>query len=248
MTDTRDYESEAAEQGWKPKDEYNGPEGKWTDAKTFVEKGEKIAGIMKSRLEKLDLKVQQLQKSNKEFGEYQKTLLDKAKQENENLIKELKVKRATAIEESDGQAYNKYNDEIERAQKELHKESPSGIDDNGIDELAQEWLADNSWYKENKKLRIYTEGLYEEVLNEGYRGKAYYNELTRRVEEAFPEEFKNPKKRGSNTVESGGPSDTNNQQAHTYENLPKDAQAACDRYVKNGLTTKEDYVKNYDWD
>ena len=41
----RNYEEEATEQGWNP--DYDGPNK--TDAKTFVEKGEKIAGIANAR-------------------------------------------------------------------------------------------------------------------------------------------------------------------------------------------------------
>ncbi|MHC4316152.1 MAG: hypothetical protein ACYSW3_27230 [Planctomycetota bacterium] len=41
MSEERDYVAEATEQGWSP-DKDSLPEGKWVDAQTFVEKGERI--------------------------------------------------------------------------------------------------------------------------------------------------------------------------------------------------------------
>ena len=59
MTEERNYEDEASKQGWKPESEYSG-KAPWTDAKTVVQKGGKIAGILKSRLAKQDAPVPKL--------------------------------------------------------------------------------------------------------------------------------------------------------------------------------------------
>ena len=34
----------------------------------------------------------------------------------------------------------------------------------------------------------------------------------------------------------------------SYNNLPSDAKSACDKFVKQGLMTKEQYVAEYSWD
>ena len=39
------YESQAREQGWKPKEEYEGDPNKWRPAKEFVERGELFTKI-----------------------------------------------------------------------------------------------------------------------------------------------------------------------------------------------------------
>ena len=44
--DVDPYESEAREQGWKPKEEYEGDPEKWRPAKEFVERGELFGKIM----------------------------------------------------------------------------------------------------------------------------------------------------------------------------------------------------------
>ena len=34
----------------------------------------------------------------------------------------------------------------------------------------------------------------------------------------------------------------------SYESLPAEAKAACDKFVKQGLMTREEYVKEFDWE
>jgi len=242
----RDYEKEAREQGWKPEDEFKGPEGKWTDSKTFVEKGEKIAGILKSRLDRQDSQIKQLQNANKEFGDYQQTLLSKQKERNADLLAELEAQKATAITDSDGAAAVKIDREIDRVRQELTPPPPG----NGQQQnpLAEAWLMNNAWYNDNPKLKTYADGLAEVVEREGYSGPAYFTEITRRVHEDFPEEFQNKRQTGANTVEEGGEIITKDSNAQTYENLDAEGQAACDRFVKSGLTTKEEFCENYDWE
>ena len=244
----RDYEQEAREQGWKPKDEWTGPDDKWTDAETFVDKGDKIAGILKSRLDRQDQQIQKLQTDNKEYGEYQKTLRDKDKAKNATLLAELEALRATAITDADGAEFTRVDREIQQVRDDLNTPDPKVNGETELNVLAQAWLLNNSWYNTNNKLQTYADGLAEKVEAEGYRDQAYFTELTRRVQEAFPEEFQNKRQTQSNTVESGGELDTVDSKARTYENLPADAKTACDRFVASGLTTKEAYVETYEFE
>jgi hypothetical protein len=246
MTEERNYEEEARSQGWRPKEDFDGPEEKWTDEKTFVEKGDKIAGILKSRLDKQDATIRELQSANKEFGEYQKKLRETEKKKSEQLLHELEALRAKAVTDGDGQEFTRIDKEITRTRESLSEKEPPKKQE--LDPAAQQWVSENSWYGSNQKLSTYADGVADRVSSEGYMGPAYYAEITRRVKEAFPDDFKNPKRNGANSVEQGSEIDTpSSKSAKTYENLPKEAKDACNRYVKNGLITKEDYVKNYEW-
>jgi hypothetical protein len=242
----RDYETEAREQGWRPKEEFSGPEEKWTDAQTFVEKGEKIAGILKSRVDRLESRLSAAESANKEFGAYTKQQLDRQKQESAQRITELESQLAQAVTDGDGQAFTRLNNEISKERDSIPVEGQNQPDYN---KLSEDWLRDNQWYNLDPDLQIYADGLAERVVQEGYQGKAYFNELTDRVKARFPEKFENPRKQGANNVDAGGEIETpDSKQAHTYENLPADAKAACDRFVAQELTTQEDYVENYEWD
>ncbi|GAF67584.1 unnamed protein product, partial [marine sediment metagenome] len=80
----RDYEAEASEQGWNK--DFDGPNK--TDAKTFVERGEQIAGILKSKNTKLEDRLHRLEQSNKQFGEYHKKTLESQVRKTAETIKE----------------------------------------------------------------------------------------------------------------------------------------------------------------
>jgi len=239
----RDFEQEATVQGWKSDGEL--------DAKAFVEKGEKIAGLQKKKADRLveekdqlTQRVASLESSNKEFGEQQRKLLDKEKRKNADLLRELENKRSEAITNGDGAEFTRLDREIDSVKGDL-VETPS----NGLDQMATQWLTENQWYNTNQNMRFYADGIAEQVSNGGYRGPAYYKELTRLMREEYPQEFENPNQSKSNSVEQGSQIETQtSKDAHTYDNLPKDAKASCDKWVANGLMSKKDYVSAYEWD
>ena len=244
MAEDRDYEAEAKEQGWDPN--YDGDNK--VDAQTFVEKGEKIAGIMKSRLDRQDVQIQKLQSDNKAYGEYQRTLLDKEKAKSASLLVDLESKRATAVTEADGTAFTQLDREIQQVREDLNAPEPRNGQE--IDVVGQAWLMNNDWYNTNHKLQIYADAISDEIVQKGFIGgsPAYYEELTRTVKKDHPEEFKNKRQEQANTVELGGELEREDVTAHTYENLDGESKAACDRFVAGGFTTQDDYVANYDWE
>ena len=203
----RDYEAEASEQGWTPKEDWKGDEAKWTDAQTFVERGEKIAGILKSRLDRQDSKIQSLQAANREFGEYHKKTIETQRKKDSERIAELEVELAAAVTDNDGPAFTKANREINDLRTELPPETNS---DTAWNQLCGDWTAENKWYVENPKLNAYANGISDRLRAEGFNGQAYFTELSRRVKEDMPGEFKNPNKDKPGSVEDARQLDKTN--------------------------------------
>ena len=239
MSEERDYEAEAVEQGWNA--DFDGPNK--TDAKTFVERGEQIAGILKSKNKKLEDRLHKLEAANVQFGEYHKQTLETQKKKTAEQVEALEEQLAQAITDGDGQAYNLHRKQIDNLKAE-----PVTTDQNAYAQMAQDWVSENKWYNENPKLATFADGLSERVAGSGFSGQAYFSELTRQVKEAFPEDFANPKKTAANAVEPGGQVSTGNSKAKTYDNLPDDAKIACNDFVTTGFMTQEDYVKQYEWE
>jgi len=242
----RDYVAEAAEQGHVDKDAWRGDPDKWTDAKTCVERGEKIAGILKSKNDRLESRIDSLEQSNRQFGEYHKQTLESQRKKNAEKIADLEVKVAEAVTNGDGQEYTRASREMDSLKAEATSQPNEA---QVFDDLAQGWVRENKWYSENPKLAAYADGVSDRLRQQGYVGQAYFTELTRNVEETFPEEFTNPNKSKASATERGGQLSTENSEAQTYDNLPADAKAACDDFVTNGIfKSREDYVATYEWE
>lgn len=244
MTEERDWESEAKQQGWNP----NHKGDNAVDAKTFVEKGERIVPLLQAKSNRQQIEIDQLKRSNKEFGEYHKQQREKDQAENKRLIAELETKRAAAVTEGDGAAFVQTDRQI-RDLEQQQQEVPIQ-QSNGLDPTAQDWLSENQWYNTNERLQIYADGVADRIVQEGYvyGSKGYFSELTRRVKDGNPGEFET-QKTGSNSVEQGRQIDTeSSNKAKTYENLPADAKAAATKFARDGLMSKEDYVAAYEWD
>ena len=79
------------------------------------------------------------------------------------------------------------------------------------------------------------------------RGQAFFDALNEELQEVFPEKL--GKKARPNPVEGNtrGASRPAAGGAQSYKNLPAEARQACDRFVKQGLMTQEQYVKDFDW-
>ncbi len=236
----RDYETEAREQGWNP--DYDGPNK--VDPKVFVEKGEKIAGMALKRLEKAESQITTLQESNRQFGEYHKQTLETQRKNDADKIADLEGQLAQAITDGDGANYTRLNREIKKVESQ---QQPNGNDAQAYANIAETWARDNTWYADDPKLRTYADGLADKLRHEGYQGEAYFSEITRRVQEDFPDSFKNPNKSKAGSVETGGQRAVQSKEG-TYDSLPPDAKAFCDSFVKEGFMTREQYVETYEFD
>ena len=247
----RDYEAEARSEGWVPLDEWKGDPEKHKSAEQFVEDGEKITGILKSKVERyaaktedLEKRVEELLETNKQFGEFTKKAQERERKEKENLIKELQQVRAQAITDGDGDKAVKAEEDI-LALRESQQQKPRS---DGIDPLGQDWLKSNDWYEKDDTLSAYADGIAERIINEGYRGKAYYDELTRRTKTAFPQKFENGNRKKPASVEEGHESDTGSKD-RTFADLPKEARDMFKKFERDipGFT-KDMYLAQYEWE
>ncbi len=252
MTEERNYEAEAKEQGWKS-DPDSLPEGKWTDAKTFVEKGESIAGlaIAKADREKVlfESRIAKLESANKEFGEYKDAQLQRSEDRNKDLLNELSLRRSQAVTDNDGETFYKVDREIEQVRESMAP-PPSSNGGPQPNPLFDAWQINNDWYNTDPTLRAIADGIEGEIAQRGYTGQAYYDEVTRRVKEMSPDSFVDKKRSAPTGVEQGGELETKPvSDAHVYDNLPPEAKAACDRFVAAGTCkSKDSYCESYEWD
>jgi hypothetical protein len=257
---------EAESQGWVPKERFRGNESDWVDADTFVKRGREILPILRKNNENLVKDLQATKEQLKEFREaaeefkkFQKEAYERKASEYEDRIREIKESRAQAISDGDGQKVNALDDALDQAKEDLKEAKQAVIEADTVktpepapqamEPELQSWLDSNSWFGQDKRMTGIANGIGDSLRLEFpmLKGKAFLDKLDEVLAEEFPNKF-GEKKSPASRVESGsGRQGRGGSNAQSYDNLPADAKAACDKFVKQKLMTKEEYVQSYDW-
>ena len=257
---------EAESQGWVPKEKFRGNEADWVDADTFVKRGREILPILRKNNENLikDLnatkeQLKEFREAAEEFKKFQKEAYERKANEYEQRIKEIKESRAQAISDGDGQKVNALDDALDQAKEEF-KEAKQAVKDAEvvktseptqaeIDPGLQQWLDRNTWFGEDKRMTAVVNGIGESLRVEfpTLKGQQFLDKLDEVLAEEFPNRFGNKKSPVSRVESGSGRQSRGNSNAQSYDNLPPEAKAACDRFVKQKLMTREQYVADFDW-
>lgn len=243
----RDFEAEAKELGWVPKEEFRGPEDKWSDAEEYVRRGEEILPIVRANNKKL---IEKTQKQEAELAEMRKTLdefkgwrTQTEKRAYEQAMKNIESRQRQAVEEQDVEAFEEaVKDKESLVTRTTEAQEPQP------DPVAAAWTKENDWFNTDPVMQQFAIAHHGQLLKEkpGLSLSENLEEVTEEVRRRFPEKFGNPRREKPNRVEGGGtPSGRSGKKG--YADLPPEAKAACDRFVKQGLMTKEEYVKDFDW-
>lgn len=259
---------EAESQGWVPKERFRGNESDWVDAETFVKRGREILPILRKNNENLmkDLtatkeQLKEFREAAEEFKRFQRETYERKAQEYEQRIQEIKESRAQAISDGDGQKVNALDDALDQAKDEL-KEAKQAVKDankapaepepstpNTVEPGLQMWLDRNTWFGQDRRMTAVANGIGESLRLEfpSLKGEEFLEKLDEVLAEEFPNKF-GKKQSPTSRVESGsGRTSRTSGNARTYDNLPSEAKAACDRFVKQKLMTREQYVADFDW-
>jgi DNA repair exonuclease SbcCD ATPase subunit len=261
------FESEARAQGWVAKEEFRGSEDDWVDAETFVRRGKEIMPILRKNNEKLLKELGEAKKAAeeareaaKEFREFQKQQFERKTKDLESQLEQLKQAKREAITQGDGDraiAIDDAMDELKEQRQEAKQELKAAEDKAKevpqvtADPSLNEWMDRNEWFGKDTRLTGMANGLGVELRRENpnLTGKAFLDKLDAELAEMLPEKF--GKKKVQNPME-GSPNGTARPAVtsgkKSYNNLPAEARAACDRFVKQGLMTKEQYVAEFEWD
>lgn len=249
-------EAEARKQGWVPKENYRGNEEDWMDANSFVKKSREINAILKhnnSRLQRdLDsakAELSELKLTTKEFAAEFAKMKDNAYKK---AIADLKAQRRDALKEDDLELVDDLEERIDSLKKEQEKkvEPPPEQKKTEPDMTAfHEWHKDNKWYDEQAEPDMFdaaeAAALRLSRTDKSLTGRAFMDKVTEIVKAKFPEKFENPRRKAA--PHEGGGARGESKGGRSYAALPADAKQACDRYVKQGIMTKEQYLEAYDW-
>lgn len=243
--------------------------------KTMEQKMAEQERAMKAQTETL----QSLQSDMAEFVEFSKGAEQRAYNK---ALKDLKAAQMKAKDAGDLEAFAEATEQIDSLIAEhpavTGKEKPKPVVPDepakpvGVQEQFQKWMAsdpeafddwkgENTWYLEDPDMFAYAQQMDQFLINNkhlqsGFKmsRRDHLAEVTKLVKKKFPDFFGNSARRRGSPVEgdSGGSPGSNGK--HSYNELPADAKARCDKWTgKDGKgtsgtipgLTREQYLKDY---
>lgn len=257
----------AVRKGWVPKSDYTGDPGRWVDAKTFVERGERFNSNLQREVAMLKQKLESFEGTKAAFVKFHEETLQKKDEELSSAITKLRVQRSEAIGDGEHEAAVALEDRIELLQKERKEvkaipadndpaaPTPKPPGPNPSDPVLLEWIADgNEWFETDPQLRAYAVTVGEDLIAKGetIRGRKFLEKVAGIMAEEFPRKFAKPKSASitpPNPMEgSGGTSSTPARSPNgskTERDLPDEDLQLMRQFIKEGWMTKEKFLAGY---
>jgi hypothetical protein len=235
-------EQRAMEQGWRPKDEFNGDEETFVDAKEFLGRQPLFDKIETSQKE-----VKQLRKALENF----KNHYTKVKETEYNrALAALKSERKSALENGDGDRFELIDAEIKNVEQQV-QEVKQAHEAPLVQDTPQEpiefvhWKNRNGWYDKMQYMRVYADELGTTLHQQGVKPAEVLKQVEVAVRKKFPDEFVNPRKASAPAVEEGRGSSTASRGNSFKDKLPADARSIMNSLVRSGTMTEEEYIADF---
>ena len=262
-----DYEYEARRKGWRPEAEYTGPEGKWVDAKTFVDRGERFTKKLQGEIETLKGQIASFEGTKAQFRKFFDDQMAKRDKEHTDAITALRIQRSQATRDGDDELAVELEDRIEatrRQQTALKEEAKEAAADrtttaqppaaDGDNPVLQEWIEEgNQWFKDDEVLTKHAIAIGKQLRADGEKaiGRKFLELVKEQVQSDFPRRFKalTPSGQRNNTsggnANSNGNSNTAGYNGKTERDLPPADLAIMRQFIADKLYTKEQFLKSY---
>lgn len=228
------YESQAREQGWKPKEEYEGDPSKWRPAKEFVERGELFG--------KIDSMGKELKETRKALKMLQEHHSKVKETEFKNAVNELKALQKKHLEDGNSDGYLEASELLtdlkaeQKAREVVVQNTPNQPDPRFIS-----WVSENKWYEKDAELRDYADtiGMGYAQRNPNLDPEDVLDFVTKQVKTHFKDKFVNPNRTRPSAVDAGSTTPAANK--GSFE-MTEDERKVMNTFIRSGVLTKEQYI------
>lgn len=229
-------ETKAMEMGWRPKEEWQGAEEDFVDAKEFVQRA--------SLYEKIDRQGKQLREVSRaldglknHYGKVEQAAYDRA-------IKALKTERKAALTDGDGEKFEDLDDQIKSIEREALAAQAAAsvpvVQDTSTQQEFVSWVNKNSWYKTDDEAREFADAFGVGLANKGIDPQEVLRRVEGAVRKQFPSKFQNPNKQNAPHTESskgsGGGKGSDGFQ------LTEQERKVMNDLVRQKVMTKDEYI------
>jgi len=240
-------EQRAKAQGWVPQAEYRGNPDNWRSAEDFLAVGDKIHAVQAERNEKMAQDLTDMKRQMQAFTEHHVKVVAEAKKEAYNkAITDLKAKQREAAEDGDMAEFDRVTQEIEAKKPPKTESQDTNRENAQPDPEFIQWSAENQWYSSNPEM-MDTANALGATIPTHITGRAFYDEVTKKIKALYPDKFANLNRNQPNNVEgnaSAGGQSSGKKKGKTIASLPPEARKIAEDFVSQGLfKSVDDYAK-----
>jgi hypothetical protein len=178
--------------------------------------------------------------------EFKKFHAETEKRAYDRAMADLRQQKKDAISSGDGDKVLEIDDAIDEL-KTRKAEAPVERPSNQPDPVFMQWNEDNPWFGKDTELTEEA-NLIGEVIKRKQPtliGEAFLDEVTKRVKKAYPEKFTNANRTRPSPVEGTTAPKSGSKAGKSFNDLPQEAKNACLKFEKQGLLTREQYLKEF---
>lgn len=253
-------EGRARRMGWRPKDEFRGDTSRWTDAQTFVERGETELPVLRERYRALDDRFAKLETNTQEsarqaearhketkaaFDEFREFSSRGEERAYARAKAELEARMQSAVQTADTAQFTTAKAELDA----LDRARPNVTVKPAVNEApvvvvppvpvihpdAQQWINDNAWFNADPVMTQYALAVHNGMLRDqpGLSMRDNLAETKADVMARFPEKFENPRRAAAAAVaatNTGTPTAKQKGKYPDYASWPADAKAAYTKF------------------
>ena len=191
-------EQRAMEMGWRPKEDFQGSEDEFIDAKEFVRR--------QPLFEKIEAQNRHLKEVTKSLAQLKEHYTKVRETEYNRAIAELRTQRKEALSTGDGDSFERLDDQIKEAEQE--KAKLDLVADVPKQEEAHpefvSWKNRNRWYESVGYMKEYADEVGRKLHARGLAPQEVLTEVEKAVKTEFPHKFKNPNKESAPSMERSG--------------------------------------------
>lgn len=230
-----DIELKAMEQGWRPKDEWQGEEADFIDAKEFVRR--------KPLFDKIEHQHKELKQLKTAFASFKEHYGKVEQAAYERAYKELQTKQKEALKEGDVDTFYAIQEQLDdvKEQAAALKENRGSVQQEPeVHPEFKAWIDKNPWYAKHSHMKKFADDYGLELAAKGFSREEVLKKVESAVKEEFPNKFRNPNKDRPGAVESG--SRGNAGRGGDGFELTEQERKIMNDLVRGGHITKEKYI------
>ena len=228
------HEEQAREQGWRPKEEWDGDPEKWRPAKEFVERGELFG--------KIDSMGKELKETRKALKMLQDHHTKVKETEYNRAVVELKALQKKHLEEGNSDGYLETSELLTdlKAEQKAREVAAEMTPQQPHPDFVS-WVNSNKWYTADVEMHDYADAVGQRYAsnNPGIDPNAVLNFVSKQVRNRFKEKFQNPNRGKPSPVE--GSNDTRQPKQDSFK-MSDEERKVMNTFVRTGVMTADDYI------